>query len=56
MHTLGRLSSCSLATSLRGRLPSLRAVMTDLHIGQPKAREIRQHLASKLPQASGQEA
>ncbi len=34
-----------------GRLPSLRAVMTDLHIGQPTAREIRKHLAAKLPQA-----
>jgi hypothetical protein len=29
-----------------GRLPSLRAVMADLHLGQPKAREIRAHLAA----------
>ena len=29
-----------------GRVPSLRAVMADLHLGQDRAREIRQHLSS----------
>jgi hypothetical protein len=36
-----------------GRLPSLRAVMRDIGVGQDKAREVREHLASKLPQAIG---
>ncbi len=36
-----------------GRLPSLRAVMADLHLGQDRAREVRQHLAS-LATANGQ--
>ena len=38
-----------------GRVPSLRAVMRDLGLGQPKAREIRAHLAS-LATANGQAA
>jgi hypothetical protein len=37
----------------RGRLPSLRAVMRDLSLGQDKAREVRAHLAS-LATASGE--
>ena len=36
-----------------GRVPSLRAVMRDLGLGQPKAREVRAHLAS-LATANGQ--
>jgi len=36
-----------------GRVPSLRAVMRDLSLGQPKAREVRAHLAS-LATASGE--
>jgi hypothetical protein len=36
-----------------GSLPSMRAIMRDMKVGAPKAREVRQHLASKLPQASG---
>jgi hypothetical protein len=36
-----------------GTLPSLRAVMADLHLGQDKAREVRQHLAT-LATANGQ--
>ena len=39
-----------------GSLPSMRAIMRDIKIGAPKARQVRQHLASKLPQTSGQEA
>ena len=33
-----------------GRLPSLRAVMRDLGIGQPTARSVLAHLTAKLPQ------
>jgi hypothetical protein len=36
-----------------GRLPSLRAVMRDIGVGQDKAREVRAHLAS-LATANGQ--
>ena len=36
-----------------GRVPSLRNVMADLHLGQDKAREVRAHLAS-LAAASGE--
>ena len=36
-----------------GRLPSLRSVMRDLAVGQDKAREVRQHLAS-LSTANGE--
>ena len=35
-----------------GRLPSLRAVMADLHLGQDRAREVRAHLAT-LATANG---
>ena len=35
-----------------GQVPSLRAIMSDLHLGQPRAREVRQHLAS-LATANG---
>jgi hypothetical protein len=31
-----------------GSLPSLRAVMSVLHVGQPKARDVRAHLASLI--------
>ena len=34
-----------------GKLPSLRAVMRDLGIGQPTARRVLAHLTAKLPQA-----
>ena len=39
-----------------GRVPSLRSVMADLHIGQDKAREVRAHLASLItgPKAAAQ--
>jgi hypothetical protein len=39
-----------------GSLPSTRAIMRHIKVGAPKARVVRQHLASKLPQPSGQEA
>ena len=39
-----------------GSLPSLRAIMRGVGVGQDRAREVQQHLASKLLQASGQEA
>jgi hypothetical protein len=29
-----------------GQVPSLRSIMSDLHLGQPKAREVRAHLAA----------
>ena len=38
-----------------GRVPSLRAVMRDLGLGQPKAREVQAHLA-RLATAKGQVA
>jgi hypothetical protein len=37
----------------QGQVPSLRAVMADLHLGQGRAREVRQHLAS-LATANGE--
>jgi hypothetical protein len=36
-----------------GRVPSLRAVMAGLHVGQDRAREVRQHLAT-LATANGE--
>ena len=45
-HEAGRLFAAELA---RGELPSIRRVRREMHLGQPRAREVRAYLAALAP-------